>query len=66
MSKKERTQYVVGYGKPPVHSRFQKGQSGNRKGRPKNSKSFVALVAEALEERVSVQEGGRRRSLTKR
>jgi hypothetical protein len=66
MKNKKPTEYIVGYGKPPVHSRFQKGQSGNRKGRPKNSKSFVALLAEALEERVFVQEGGRRRSLTKR
>jgi hypothetical protein len=25
--------YDVGYGKPPVHSRFKPGQSGNSKGR---------------------------------
>ncbi len=25
----------IGYGKPPKHSQFQKGQSGNRAGRPK-------------------------------
>jgi len=64
--KKQRAEYDVGYGKPPAHSRFKKGQSGNRNGRPKKSKSFVALVADALEERVFVQEGGRRRSMTKR
>ena len=27
--------YEVGYGKPPVHTRFPKGQSGNPSGRPK-------------------------------
>jgi hypothetical protein len=27
--------YPVGYRKPPVHSRFKKGQSGNPRGRPK-------------------------------
>ena len=27
--------YKVGYGKPPVNSRFQKGKSGNPTGRPK-------------------------------
>ena len=31
--------YEVGYGKPPVHSRFKPGQSGNPKGRPKGSKN---------------------------
>lgn len=27
--------YEVGYDRPPVHSRFKKGQSGTPKGRPK-------------------------------
>jgi hypothetical protein len=27
--------YDVGYGKPPLHTRFRKGQSGNPKGRSK-------------------------------
>ena len=29
--------YDVGYGKPPQHSRFRKGHSGNPSGRPKGS-----------------------------
>ena len=33
------TSYEVGYRKPPVHSRFQPGRSGNSKGRPKGAKT---------------------------
>ncbi len=29
----------VGYGKPPIHSRFKPGQSGNPSGRPKGAKN---------------------------
>ena len=29
--------YDVGYGKPPVHTRFRKGQSGNPSGRPRRT-----------------------------
>jgi Family of unknown function (DUF5681) len=31
--------YEVGYGQPPMHSRFKSGQSGNPKGRPKGSRN---------------------------
>lgn len=42
----------VGYGNPPVHTRFQKGQSGNPGGRPKR-KHFSGIsdaLKRALEE----------------
>ena len=40
--------YEVGRGKPPVYSRFKKGQSGNPRGpRPK---SLPALLVDALNE----------------
>jgi hypothetical protein len=35
MSSDSRSTYEVGYGKPPVATRFQKGTSGNLSGRPK-------------------------------
>jgi hypothetical protein len=28
---------ATGYGEPPLHTRFRKGQSGNSAGRPPNS-----------------------------
>jgi hypothetical protein len=58
--------YEVGFGKPPRHSRFKKGRSGNPRGRPSGSKNLATLFSEALNERVTVVENGRRRKITKR
>ena len=30
----DETDYEVGYGKPPKHTQFKRGQSGNPNGRP--------------------------------
>lgn len=38
----EKSQFAVGYKKPPIHTRFKLGQSGNPKGRPKIEPSFAA------------------------
>jgi hypothetical protein len=35
--------YEVGYGKPPEHSRFRPGESGNRRGRPKGGTQLAHL-----------------------
>jgi hypothetical protein len=57
--------YPVGYGKPPQHTRFKKGESGNPTGRPKGSKNLTTLLEKELKQRVVVTENGRRRSITK-
>jgi Family of unknown function (DUF5681) len=61
-----RADYEVGYKKPPKHTRFQSGQSGNPKGRPPGSKSLKTLIDRELETKVTVREGGRVVKLTKR
>ena len=60
----DKRDYEVGRGKPPVHTRFKKGQSGNPRGpRPKN---LSALLLDALNEKVVVTIDGERREITKR
>ncbi len=58
--------YEVGYGKPPQHTRFKKGQSGNPRGRAKRVKNLAAVISETLDEPITVTENGRRRKITKR
>src|SRR5438309_3498992 len=55
--------YQVGPGRPSLHTRFKKGQSGNPGGR--SAKSLPALLAAALDETVYVTTNGRRRKITK-
>ncbi|KRS19181.1 DUF5681 domain-containing protein [Roseovarius indicus] len=56
--------YEVGYGKPPKHSQFKKGQSGNPKGRPKGSKNVATIFRERLFSTVNIKENGRRKQIT--
>ena len=55
----------VGYGRPPRHSRFKPGQSGDPRGRRPGAKGATAVLAAALAEKVAVTESGRRRRITK-
>jgi len=55
----------VGFGKPPMHSRFRKGSSGNAKGRPKGTKNLRTDLTEVLQERITVTEGDRKVRMSK-
>jgi hypothetical protein len=57
--------YAVGYGKPPQHTQFKPGQSGNKTGRSKRAHAFKTLVLEELDERIAVREGTREKTITK-
>ena len=54
--------YEVGYGRPPMHSRFRPGQSGNPAGRRKGVRNLKTDVMRSLRTPVKVKEGGRSRT----
>jgi Family of unknown function (DUF5681) len=57
--KPRRADYAVGYGKPPTHTRFRKGRSGNPGGRPHGmtARRATALALKELYRLVPVREG---------
>ena len=56
----------VGYGKPPVATRFKKGQSGNPRGRERGSRNLAQLIEAELDQRITVTENGQRKTISKR
>ena len=57
-------QDTVGYGKPPKHSQFKKGQSGNAKGRPRGKRNMASLVSDVLAQKVTVTANGKRKRVS--
>jgi hypothetical protein len=54
----------VGYKKPPKRHRFQKGRSGNPRGRAHGSQNFADLLLSALNRRVALIIDGKRTTMT--
>ena len=51
--------YKVGYKHPPKHTRFQKGNKGNPKGRKsKKGRPIMELLLEELDKKIRINEGG--------
>jgi hypothetical protein len=56
--------YEVGYCRPPKHTQYIKGQSGNPKNKRKPvSQTFARLIDSALERRIWVREGNDRKRM---
>src|SRR5689334_23184140 len=57
--------YVVGRGRPPEHSRFKPGQSGNLSGRPRRRPSPQSVLNSVLAGYVDLREGAKTKRITK-
>jgi hypothetical protein len=60
-----RDNYEVGYGKPPKHTRFPKGVSGNPKGRPKTAPDFADALLREARALMTINENGKQKRVSK-
>ena len=57
--------YEIGYRRPPLHTRFKPGQSGNPTGRVKGSKNLKTLFHQILNEQIPLIDGTQSKKVTK-
>jgi hypothetical protein len=58
--------YRVGKGRPPLDTRWERGQSGNLKGRPKGRKNVSTIARQVLDQKIKVQKNGKLVSISVR
>ena len=57
-------EYEDGYNKPPQHSQFKPGQSGNPAGRPKRDDSIGGILERTLSRRATINDGGQTKTVS--
>lgn len=57
--------YEIGYGKPPKHTQWKPGQSGNAKGKKSDAPSFKLAIRRELEAQISITDSGERLEVSK-
>jgi hypothetical protein len=62
--KHRRDDYPVGYGRPPAHTRFRPGQSGNPSGRRKGRRNIKTELKEIASKRITVRDGKTKRKVS--
>ena len=56
--------YEVGFAKPPKHTQFKKGQSGNASGRPNGSKNASTIATDQLNKPLRVKIDGKSKRMS--
>lgn len=60
MSTDDSDEYEVGYRKPPLHSRFKPGESGNPRGRTKGTLNFATDLKHTLQTPITLTDPGKK------
>ena len=60
-----RNNQQVGHKRPPKHTQFRPGKSGNPRGRPKHVRNFKTDLRDELSEHIPIREAGREMKISK-